>query len=264
MEDSKRKPDFYFLDFLLPRHARQGFDFIKKTAANFLFPPICIGCKSIVSHDGTLCASCWNGIRFIEKPYCPVMGTPFSHDLGKYFLSAEALSETPPFARLRSATIHQGLARHMTILLKFHDRTDLAPWMARWMLRAGEELITDCDMIIPVPLHRWRFWRRRFNQSAELSRHLAHFSSKPLCVDILERSRNTRQQTTLSASQRKKNVDGAFRVAKEKQAELKGRHILLIDDVYTTGATLRAATRCLSRYGAAQIDVLTFSRVLKE
>ncbi len=248
------------LNFNFSAHAAKAL----KAAADILFPPTCIGCKRHVSHPGSLCPACWSEIRFIEQPYCPVLGTPFAHDFGSHFLCAEAIANPPPFKRLRSAVLHKGAAQRMAVSLKFYDRTDLAPWMAQWLSRAGHELLDDCDVIIPVPLHRWRFWQRRYNQSAELARSLARSARKPFCAEALIRTRNTVQQTGLGSKERQRNVDGAFKVPDKGDIHIRGRRVLLIDDVYTTGATVRSATRTLLRHGAQSVDVLTFSRVLPE
>lgn len=243
---------------------RQPLRMAGQGAANLLFPATCIGCRTHVSQPGTLCPACWSDLRFIEKPYCPVLGTPFAYDFGDGFMSAAAVADSPPFRRVRSAVVHRGAAQRMAVSLKFYDRTDLAPWMARWMQRAGRELLDDCDVILPVPLHRWRFLQRRFNQSAELARALSQLEDKPFVPQALMRVRRTERQIGLGMKERKRNVDGAFRVMKEHEIHIRGRHVLLIDDVYTTGATVKAATRALLRGGAKSVDVLTFSRVLPE
>ena len=98
-----------------------------------LFPPICAGCDIHVAEPGTLCGACWSRVRFIEKPCCPVLGIPFSHDLGAEILSAEAIADPPPFRRARSVAAHEGVIRDMVHRLKYNDRTDLGAWMARWM-----------------------------------------------------------------------------------------------------------------------------------
>ncbi len=138
--------------------------------ARLLFPPVCAGCRRHVAQPGVLCAECWPKLRFLERPWCPVMGTPFIHDMGAGFLSAEAIADPPPFERARAAVAYSGIARQMVAGLKYHDRTDLAPRMARWMMRAGAELVAEAQAIVPVPLHWRRFLRRQFNQSAELAR----------------------------------------------------------------------------------------------
>ena len=124
--------------------------------ARILFPPVCAGCRRHVSQPGVLCGVCWPKLRLLERPWCPVMGTPFTHHMGEGFLSAEAIADPPPFERARAAVAYSGVARQMVQGLKYQDRTDLAPWMARWMVRAGADLIAEADVVVPVPLH----WRR--------------------------------------------------------------------------------------------------------
>jgi len=230
--------------------------------AGLLFPPVCAGCRRQVAEPGTLCGSCWPKLRFLEKPWCPVMGTPFSHDMGEGFLSAEAIANPPPFARARAAIVYSGVARQMVQSLKYNDGTQLAPWMARWMVRAGADLIADADVVVPVPLHWRRFLWRRFNQSAELARAVARLSGRSFEPLALTRFKGTRPQVGLGISAREDNVRGAFRVLPEHDALVRGRHVLVVDDVYTTGATASAVARALKRGGAAGIDILTFARVL--
>jgi predicted amidophosphoribosyltransferase len=137
-----------------------------------LFPPVCPACRRLVARPFTLCGACWPKLRFIERPWCEVLGTPFSHEIGEGIVSADAIASPPPFARARSAVAYDGVARLMVMNLKFGDRTELAPTMARWMMRPAAELLAQADAVAPVPLHRGRFLRRRFNQSAELARAL--------------------------------------------------------------------------------------------
>ncbi|WP_395451295.1 ComF family protein [Aminobacter sp. UC22_36] len=230
--------------------------------ARMLFPPVCAGCRRQVTQPGALCGACWPKLRFLEKPWCPVMGTPFSHDFGTSLLSAEAIANPPPFKRSRAAVAYNGIARRMVGGLKFHDRTDLAPWMARWMLRAGAELITDAEVVVPVPLHWRRFLWRQYNQSAELARAVAALSGVPLAPMAVRRNRRTRQQIGLGKREREDNVRAAFIVPPEAEIDIRGRRVLVIDDVYTTGATVAAVTRALDKSGARAVDVLTFARVL--
>lgn len=157
--------------------------------------------------------------------------------------------------------VYSGVARDLVQRLKFQDGTDLAPSMARWMARAGAELIADAEFVVPVPLHRMRFLRRRFNQSAELARALSVQTGLAFAPEILERSKKTRHQVGLRASERTENVRAAFRVPVAQAARIRGRRLLLVDDVLTTGATVSSAARALKRAGAARVDVLTFARV---
>ena len=231
-------------------------------AARTLFPPVCGGCRRLVQSPGSLCAACWPKLRFIERPFCEILGTPFLHDMGEGILSADALANPPPFARARAAVAYSGGARQMVQSFKFGDRTEMAPWMARWMLRAGGDLIREADVVVPVPLHRRRFFLRRFNQSAELARAISHLSGKPFEPDAVLRVRFTRSQVGLGARERADNVRGAFRVPEARRSLLRGRRVLLVDDVYTTGMTVSAVTKVILAAGAHGVDVRTFARVL--
>ncbi|HMQ57168.1 MAG TPA: double zinc ribbon domain-containing protein, partial [Rhizobiaceae bacterium] len=144
-----------------------------RIVADVLFPPVCLGCRAPVGREGGLCPACWRSLRFIERPFCEVLGAPFAHDFGAGIVSADAIANPPPFSRCRSAVVYSGVARRLAQALKYRDATDLAPWLAAWMVRAGTELIDDADLIAPLPLHRWRFFERRFNQSPELARAVA-------------------------------------------------------------------------------------------
>ncbi|MBX3578742.1 MAG: ComF family protein [Rhizobiaceae bacterium] len=230
--------------------------------AAVLFPPACPGCGRHLREPGTLCGACWPKLRFLEKPWCAVMGTPFSHDMGEGFLSAEAIANPPPFERARAAVAYSGVARDMVRGLKYNDRTDLAPWMARWMMRAGAELLAEADVVTPVPLHWRRFLGRRFNQSAELARAVARQAGKPFDPQVVMRVKPTAQQVGLGQRQREDNVRGAFKVPPDREIAVRGRRVLVVDDVYTTGATVAAVARALKRRGAKGVDVLTFARVL--
>ena len=227
-----------------------------------LFPPACPACRRLVAEPFALCGACWPRLRFIERPWCEVLGTPFAHEIGEGVVSPAAIASPPPFARARSAVSYGGVARQMVLNLKFGDRTELAPTMARWMMRPGAELLAQADAVTPVPLHRGRFLRRRFNQSAELARALCALSGRPFLPDAVARIRATRQQVGLGARQREDNLRGAFRVPPAAEIAVRGRRILVVDDVFTTGVTVSAVARALKRAGAVEIDVLTFARVL--
>ncbi len=241
---------------------RTGFTRPWLALADLLYPPSCAGCGVSTGTHRSLCPACWIGIRFIERPYCEVLGSPFSHDLGAGILSAEAIADPPPFDRLRSAAIHDGVVRDLVHGLKYRDRTDLAPMMAGWMLRASDGAVARCDALIPVPLHRARLFSRKYNQAAELARHLCRLSGKPLLASTLLRVKRTSQQVGLGARARKDNVRGAFAIAGGRDNDVFGRRIVLIDDVYTTGATVASATRVLKKAGAADVTVLTFARAM--
>jgi len=234
-----------------------------RALVDLVLPPQCLACTRPVGIEGGLCPACWSRLRLIERPFCATLGTPFAYDLGEGALSAEAIADPPPFERCRAVAVFDDVARNLVHGLKYRDRLDLAAWMAGWMARAGRDLLDDADVILPVPLHPRRLWRRRFNQSASLAQAVATKAGKPMVTTALCRIRPTPQQVGLSAAERDRNVRGAFKVMEDQRVTVAGRRVLLVDDVYTTGATVKAATRALERAGAAAVDVLVFARVVR-
>ncbi|PDT34256.1 amidophosphoribosyltransferase [Sinorhizobium sp. FG01] len=233
-------------------------------AVNLVFPPVCCGCGRLTGDAHAVCPSCWAELRLIERPYCEILGSPFAFDPGPGAVSPQAIANPPPFHRLRSVSLLEGIARDLVHGLKYRDRTDLARMMAEWMVRASDGAVAAADMIVPVPLHAFRLWRRKFNQSAELARCVSERAGKPYRPDVLRRIRRTRRQVGLGARAREENVRGAFAVPESAKSSLVGKRIVLVDDVYTTGATVSAATRALRRAGAAEVTVLTFAMALPE
>ena len=227
--------------------------------ADLFFPPVCAGCGVATGSHRALCGACWSSIRFIERPFCAVLGLPFSYDQGEGAVSPEALAHPPDFDRLRSVAAHDGVVRTLVHALKYRDRAELAPMMAGWMARAGREILAEADAVLPVPLHRSRLFFRRYNQSAELSRRIARLCGISHLPDSLIRRRATGRQVGLSRKARQRNVAGAFAVPPVRRETVIGRRIVLVDDVFTTGATVNAAARALKRAGAAEVSVLTFA-----
>jgi ComF family protein len=228
-----------------------------------VYPPVCIACGAATGSPHGLCAGCWTGMRFIERPWCERLGTPFAVDLGvPGLISPAAMAAPPVFARARSVARYDDTARRLVHRLKYEDRLDLAVAMGRMMARTGRDLVAEADAIVPVPLWRWRLWRRRFNQAALLARHVAAGHGRTVEAGLLLRVRRTRPQVGLSRPARAENLQGAFRVPEAARPRLAGRRILLVDDVMTTGATANAAARALLRGGAASVDVLTFACVV--
>jgi ComF family protein len=232
-----------------------------KLALDVALPTLCVACREPVDGEG-VCAECWTKLSFIAQPYCPRLGIPFVYDPGPEMLSMEAISNPPAYARARAAVRYDDVARTLVHALKYQDRTDLAPAMGRWMARAGHDLLDEADVLVPVPLHWRRAWRRRYNQSGALARVIERQTGVKVAPEALRRIRPTEQQIGLSRTQRASNVQGAFKVAADRQFLIAGRRVVLIDDVLTSGATVDACARALLRAKAASVDVLVFARVV--
>jgi ComF family protein len=227
-----------------------------------LLPPHCLSCDSPVLEQDAVCATCFRGLHLIVPPLCRHCGVPFEHEgQGEDGLCPACLAAPPPFERARAAfAYNEGLAR-LVLPLKHGDRTELARPLARHMARAGAALLAEADLIVPVPLHRWRLFARRYNQSALLALHLGKMARRPVLPDALRRVRATPSLGSLGAEARHLAMEDAIRVAPRAPSRIAGRRLLLVDDVLTSGATAGACAAALLSAGAAQVDLLTVARV---
>lgn len=208
-----------------------------------------------------LSAAAWGRIRFIEAPFCDGCGAPFDFDLGQGARCPACLARAAAFDHARAACLYDEHSRDLILKLKHADRTDLAALFARWLARAAADILPEVDAVLPVPLHRWRLLRRRFNQAAEIARPLAGAARLAYWPDALVRPRRTDSQAGKSGSGRRRNVAGAFEVAPRWRLRVAGARLLLIDDVLTTGATVEGCARALKSAGAARVDVAVIARV---
>ncbi len=228
-----------------------------------LLPPQCLRCGALVDAPGVLCPSCWERIVFLGPPQCDACGLPFEYDVGEGALCGACTRKRPQFHRARAAMVYDDASRRLVLAFKHGDRTDTAPAFGRWLVRAGSDLIADADVVAPVPLHWTRLFARRYNQAALLGYAVGRLAGVPVVPDLLVRRRRTASQGRLSPSARYRNLRGAFAAARSRVAVIKGRRVLLVDDVLTTGATAAACARTLLRAGARAVDVLTLARVVR-
>lgn len=240
-----------------------------------VLPPRCILTGEIVEKQGTLAPSAWAALNFIGSPFCARCGSPFAYeiasdsdpsfkDMGETIVCVGCLNRPPPFRTARAALKYDEASRPLILAFKHGDKTHMAAAFAPWLSRAGREMLEGADMLIPVPLHRWRLLARRYNQSAILCAALSKVTGIPAYPLALRRVRATPSQGTLSAAQRHDNVRRAFAIAPPFGDRLRNRAVVLVDDVYTTGATVRECAKTLLAAGALRVDVLTLARTAKE
>ena len=227
----------------------------------FALPPRCPGCGAVTPGDHRFCLDCWTRLDFLAGPACAACGEPFELDPGEGARCGACLAEPPAIDGMRAAVAYGEIASAIALRLKYGRGTGLAETVARQMERllAGGE----GALIAPVPLHRWRIWRRGYNQSALIARALARRTGVALALDLIERRKATPLLRGLGPAARAKAVRGAFHVRPERRSSLKGRSVILIDDVYTTGATANACARALKKAGAADVRLVCWARVVR-
>jgi ComF family protein len=228
-----------------------------------LLPPRCVACDASVDAPGLLCSDCFRKTGFITEPFCTRCGVPFANAaLGGLEHLCPACRATPPvFRYARAALRYDTQGRRLILPFKHADRTELASVLAPHMARAGAALLRDADLLVPVPLHRGRLFRRRYNQAALLAQAVARIADRPAVPDALRRERATASLGEKSATERTAEVAGAFAVRPSRAKQIVGKQVLLIDDVMTSGATANACADVLLAAGATSVDVLVAARV---
>lgn len=229
-------------------------------AIDLILPPRCPCCATDVTAHALLCTDCFARMSFITDPVCRRCGVPFAA-AAQGPLCAGCEAEPPRFAQARAALRYDDGARSLILPLKHADRVELAAVLAHWMARAGAAMLDQAEVIVPVPLHRARLRRRRYNQAALLAGHLARRSGRPTVLDALQRARGTAALGGKTATERSAELAGAFQVKPTRTGALRGRHVLLIDDVITSGATGNACAAVLLEAGATRVDMLAAARV---
>jgi ComF family protein len=226
---------------------------------DFALPPRCPGCGAIVGDPHRFCLRCWQSLAFLGDPCCSRCGLPFDYEgEGE---CGRCLAEPPPFDRLRAAVAYGEVSRQVALRLKYSGRPGLAETLAHFMLRhLGPE--QEERLLVPVPLHRWRIWMRGYNQAALVASALARRSGLPVELDLIRRTRATPPLKGMGRRERALAVRGAFKVPPAARPHLAGRRIVLVDDVYTSGATASACAGVLRRAGASSVEVLCWARVV--
>ena len=249
----------------MPAAAPAAADLVRASlrgVVDFALPPRCPACGEIVADPDRFCLDCWRSLSLLGEPCCRRCGLPFEYAADDEAECGRCLAEPPPFDRLRAAVAYGDTARKVALRLKHGGRPGVAATLAHLMLRhlSGGE---GDALLVPVPLHRWRIWKRGYNQSAVIARALSCHSGVPVELDALRRVRATPPLKGLGRRERALAVRGVFKVAPELRERLAGRCVILVDDVFTSGATASACARALKRGGAAWVEVLCWARVLR-
>ena len=232
---------------------------------NLLYPPSCLACDAPVTEVGALCARCWADTPFNTGLSCDLCGAPLPGAIADAPVRCDDCCRTArPWSHGRAALIYGAVARSLVLGLKHADRHEIAAPAGQWMARAVAPLIRADTLIAPVPLHRWRLYKRRYNQSALLAQALGRVLDRPACPDLLIRTRLTPSQDGRSREARFQNLQGAIAAHPRRAARIDGRHVLLVDDVMTSGATLAAATEACYQAGADDVDVVVLARVTRD
>ena len=224
-----------------------------------LLPPRCLSCGTGVQDTGRICSDCWKGLEFLQGSACDCCGHPFDFH-AENSLCGDCLTKRPAYDRARAAVRYDDGSRRMIISFKHNDRTDYADFFGQLLSQAGQSLDVSGAIVTPVPLHKKRLGKRRYNQAALMGQSFAEKNAVDYIPDILSREKHTLPQNG-NYGRRKRNVSGAFRVRTKYQDIIRGRPVILIDDVYTTGATVAACAGILKSAGAGRVEILTVARV---
>lgn len=226
---------------------------------DLLLPPSSLDGAAALS--GGLTASAFSKLTFLDDPVCDGCGLAMPYAEAALERCPACQAKPKAFQRCRAACVYDEHSRELILKLKHADRTDLAGLFARWLSRAGVDLLAEAEAVVPVPVHRARMLSRRYNQAAEIARPLARMTGLAYLPDVLIRRRDTDSQGGKSASGRRRNVAAAFAVPEQRRHRVVGRRIVLIDDVLTTGATAEGCARALLAAGAASVTLSVVARV---
>lgn len=228
-------------------------------AADLIWPPRSLLSDVIVERPGVIEGELWQALHFLGPPQCRICGFPLQENLETEVVCGACAARAPPYATLRAALAYDDHARRLVLDLKRGGRRDGLPVFGQWMAAAAGEALERADLIAPVPMHWTRLAVRSFNQAAWLAQSLSAASGVPWRPGALARVKRRRSQAGLSAQERRRNVGGAIKA----RGRFEGKTIIVVDDVFTTGATLDACARAFLRVGAAEVHGVTLARVIR-
>lgn len=229
-----------------------------KLLLDFALPARCAGCAEVIGEVGAFCSICWRQLEWLGNSGCQRCGLPLAGTEAE--ICGRCLASPPRLDRIRAAVAYDEVPRSIALRLKYGRKVALARTMARYMAPLNGAWDSDA-VLMPVPLHRWRLWGRGFNQSGLVARELARTWGLAVDGRSLQRVRRTKPLKGLNHLQRRKAVAGAFRVTGAER--IRGKTVVLIDDVLTSGSTAEACARVLRRAGASRIELICWARVVR-
>jgi ComF family protein len=240
-----------------------------KKILSFLLPARCLVCRDVIEEEGHICASCWGGLTFLSEAKCDRCGIPFEvidlknqDDADETSLTCPpCLKSPPPFQSAVSSLLYDDKSKDLILRFKHGDATHMAPAFGQWLSKAGKTILDRTDYLVPVPLHWKRLLKCQYNQAALLVNALEKACGVPALLEGLERTAHTPTQGYLTREERHQNVSGKFVVPSKNTSIVNKKVITNVDDVYTSGATVKACAFALQKAGAAEINVLTLARV---
>lgn len=253
----------------MPVGAAQGYALpvplarLLEPVADLLFPPRCPLCGEGLSAQSGLCVACWNSLAIPGDPSCATCQRPFAEPQPAGALCAPCMAQPPAHDGIAAGTLYNDASRRLVLAFKHGHRIALAPLLAR-LIGARLRGVDAQWLVVPVPLHRWRLWRRGFNQAALLGRELSRQTGAKMIPDALVRRKQTPSLGGLGARARVRALSGAIAVNPGRAGMLRGANVLLVDDVLTSGATSQACVSALKRAGARKVAIACFARVLDE
>ena len=236
-------------------------------ALDFVLPPRCVMTGEIVDRQGMIDPKIWRDLHFISDPVCACCGFPFEFEVAEGdetgLLCGNCLVKRPVYASARAALVYDNISRGMILKFKHADQTHVVHAFVPWLRRVGADMLGKADYLVPVPLHRFRLIQRRYNQAALIAQALGRECGIPYLPDLLKRYKSTKSQGYLGYKERQQNVKNVFTIAPRHETVFAGKTIILIDDVYTTGATVKECAKALLKAGSKEVHVLAVARVVR-